>query len=550
MSRFFRLLCLLTITSLIASCSSSDPQPAPPGGDGGGGQGGAGGEGGSGGDPGTGGTGGDGGSGGGGGEGLCGNGVIDPGEDCDNGDFNSDTKANACRKDCSSATCGDGVVDDQYGEECDDGDDNSDTRPNACRTNCKMPVCGDGLVDTTFGEDCDEGLDNSDAPDASCRKNCKAGGCGDGIPDSGEACDDGDFNSDISPNACREDCSLPDCGDGVIDTNESCDLGADNGKTDACRLDCSKCGDNVIDGFHGEACDNGHLNSDTQPNACRTTCQPATCGDGVIDLGEECDGQNLGGQTCTGLDFKGGELRCGACVLDTSECTHDAVCGDGLRESPAEQCDDKNLTPGDGCGASCQVEDGGACGKMGDLNALLVKTAENKYLYSANTHGTGDHMQHAGGCASKTFQSGNDLTLAYWVEKKANITFAVRAGGDGAFFAVFARTNCSSPATELACGAGMVPDPMGMNSSVKLDVEANTQLFVTVETAVVGTSTPSPSAGSFHLDVTVVPVLDGKGEGEACEQFQFPTECATGLECKFNGTCGPACIPEPGKTCL
>ena len=36
----------------------------------------------------------------------------------------------------------------------------------------------------------------------------------------------------------------------------------------------------------GEDCDNGSANSDTLPDACRTDCSRAHCGDGVKDTGE------------------------------------------------------------------------------------------------------------------------------------------------------------------------------------------------------------------------------------------------------------------------
>lgn len=49
--------------------------------------------------------------------------------------------------------CGDGVVDPD--EECDDGAANSDTAPDACRTTCVLPACADGVQDTDEG--CDDG---------------------------------------------------------------------------------------------------------------------------------------------------------------------------------------------------------------------------------------------------------------------------------------------------------------------------------------------------------------------------------------------------------
>jgi cysteine-rich repeat protein len=69
--------------------------------------------------------------------GECGDGVIDPGEDCDFGDGNSDT--GQCTTNCRIADCGDGLVLDGL-EECDDGNpDNSD----GCVMGCKLAVCGE-----------------------------------------------------------------------------------------------------------------------------------------------------------------------------------------------------------------------------------------------------------------------------------------------------------------------------------------------------------------------------------------------------------------------
>jgi len=57
------------------------------------------------------------------------------------------------------------------------------------------------------------------------------------------------------------------------------------------------CGDGVLG--PGEACDNGPGNSDSLPDACRTTCTPARCGDLVIDSLEQCDdGNQIGGDGC------------------------------------------------------------------------------------------------------------------------------------------------------------------------------------------------------------------------------------------------------------
>jgi cysteine-rich repeat protein len=67
----------------------------------------------------------------------------------------------SCRYDCGQrfAMCGDGDVD--PGEECDSGAANSEEPNAACRTDCQLPRCGDGVVDDAAAvpEECDRGPD-------------------------------------------------------------------------------------------------------------------------------------------------------------------------------------------------------------------------------------------------------------------------------------------------------------------------------------------------------------------------------------------------------
>ena len=70
------------------------------------------------------------------------------------------------------------------------------------------------------------------------------------------------------------------------------------------------------------------------------------CGDGMVNLGEECDGNDLGEGTCQSQGFFKGTLSCGAdCTFDTSGCNN---CGNGSVDS-GEECDGSNLN-----GQSCQ----------------------------------------------------------------------------------------------------------------------------------------------------------------------------------------------------
>lgn len=68
------------------------------------------------------------------GEAVCGDGVVDAGEECDHAIGNSDLVADACRLDCLLPGCGDGVVD--SGEQCDGG---SECRPD-CTAVGRQPI--------------------------------------------------------------------------------------------------------------------------------------------------------------------------------------------------------------------------------------------------------------------------------------------------------------------------------------------------------------------------------------------------------------------------
>lgn len=109
---------------------------------------------------------------------------------------------------CRSSICGNGVV--EYGEVCDDGND-IDT--DACTNSCEPEMCGDGIV--ASDEDCDDPSAATSCPygtascmicDATCHQIDATGNvCGDGVvatPD--EVCDDGNTNACGTCNAaCR-----------------------------------------------------------------------------------------------------------------------------------------------------------------------------------------------------------------------------------------------------------------------------------------------------------------------------------------------------------
>lgn len=122
----------------------------------------------------------------------CGDGILDPGESCDDANNRDGDMCSAmCR---FEARCGDNMVQSSLGELCDDGNNFSG---DGCRSDCRSTErCGNMIVDTAVGEVCD-GTPN-------CGPDCRTiVSCGNGRVEPGEQCDDG--------NTTRWDGCGPDC---------------------------------------------------------------------------------------------------------------------------------------------------------------------------------------------------------------------------------------------------------------------------------------------------------------------------------------------------
>jgi len=223
--------------------------------------------------------------------------------------------------------------------------------------------------------------------------------CGNGVVETGEQCDGSDLGGESCLTrgfesgslGCTAQCTFdvsdcdstgPVCGNAILETGEECDRGQLGGATclslyfmggqlgcsDSCRYDTSNCisevvvcGDGVADGLEdcdgldlgGETCES--LGFDSGTLACGpgcafddSGCHSNPCGNGLIDAGEQCDTDNFGGETCQSLGFDTGTLACHqTCTFDTSGCDF-VQCGDG-QAGAGEDCDG-----GDLAGATCQ----------------------------------------------------------------------------------------------------------------------------------------------------------------------------------------------------
>lgn len=70
-------------------------------------------------------------------------------------------------------------------------------------------------------------------------------------------------------------------------------------------------------------CAKGGTSLDSDAMGVAGTEAKGFCGNGVLDRGESCDGDELNGETCKALGHGGGMLTCdpATCTYDTQMCT-------------------------------------------------------------------------------------------------------------------------------------------------------------------------------------------------------------------------------------
>ena len=330
---------------------------------------------------------------------VCGNGVKEGAEECDNGDANSDTEPDACRTDCTVSRCGDNVLD--SGELCDCGelDEPSycattnantpygdDTVVQCWGTSCNLAMyCGNGIRETENDEGCDDGnRTDGDGCSSTCQTEVA---CGNGTVDAGEQCDNGSkcFFSGASCNDCPAEQRAKGgcCGEEdwcVVNSDASLATGSFGDLY--CGSDCQQyqlpysiCGDGAVDFYEddsgnliqeecdaGFTCANGALCSGegapcadgstctqrcTLGNECTKECTQPFCWNGVLECGEECEPRAFHGECahdrsirCEPPEFQkwSQKYNWGGYLPPVPECLETGTCQDGVCNNTAEIC--------------------------------------------------------------------------------------------------------------------------------------------------------------------------------------------------------------------
>ena len=333
---------------------------------------------------------------------ACGDGFIDPAEECDGANLEGQTCQSlghynltgtlgclaTCeydRADCGGR-CGDGVIEGERGEQCEG-------------TNLAGETC-EGLGFSGDGLSCD----------GACHFNtstCESR-CGDGVI-----------------TAPYEDCEADDLAGGTCQS-EGFFTGTLHCNGD-CRYDTTgcdgRCGDGIIQDLQGEVCDGLQLDGETCLGRgyyggqllCAADCLSldeapcqavGRCGDGLLQLdpSETCDGTNLGGQDCLGLGYDRGELGCGddctwderACILHFTWLEPGGYHTCSIRSDGSAWCwgGNNNGQLGDGTttrrlvptAVSSMTSDVSALA-AGELHTCALKTDGSVWCWGQNTYG-------------------------------------------------------------------------------------------------------------------------------------------------------------------
>jgi cysteine-rich repeat protein len=391
---------------------------------------------------------------------LCGDGVLDAGEECDDGNFSN---LDLCSDSCEVRLCGNGTVD--PGEECDDG---NFVDGDLCTTECTDAECGNEIVEP--GEACDDGnLIDGDG----CSSSCAVNTCGNSVLEPGEQCDDGNV---ANGDGCSSLCQVTACGNGTLDPGEQCDDGntvGGDGCTDSCLIECPSlqgtwssvcfgnpsCGESTLVQILDDGAGNLVLTGINEPKpgirtpgvisdvtffedgdpflSGPTDCVSMTlylngttsfglslkrvvCGDGVVDDGEECDDGNAD--------------ETDACL---SSCEI-ATCGDGFTQAGVEECDDGNLEDGDGCEASCIVT----------LCSAETAIMDARVTIASRTETTGDEKLLLKG--RLVLPPGSPAVDP----ASSGVQVVLEGAGSAPIFDLSAGTSPIPAATAGACGAG------------------------------------------------------------------------------------------------
>jgi hypothetical protein len=558
---------------------------------------------------------------------VCGNGVLESGEACDTKIISG---TGACPTSCPDKGCQKGAL---------SGSDCSATCTYTTETQCSVtqadgccpagcnatndadcqPKCGNGVIEG--GEFCDTAITSGTG---ACPSRCPQNGCEMGTL-VGQGClaqcnyrtetqCSGTSNDGCCPADCNAnndaDCGA-NCGNGVVESGERCDTGILTGSA-ACPQSCpdNGCQMGTLSGsgcmaecsYRTETSCSGQTSDGCCPSSCNANndvdCN-ASCGNGVLETGEQCDTAITSGtgacpQSCPDQGCRKGtlagsgcaarcdfytETRCSmtsdSCCPSVCNATNDAdcqpQCGNGVQEG-GELCDTgiasgtgacptscpdqgcrKGSLSGSGCLAQCTYRDETTCSRTSDSCCPANCNANNDADCSPVC---GNGVQESGEACDTAITSGTGACPTSCPNSGCRMG-TLSGSGCSASCSYRTETRCSGSSQDGCC-------PAGCNANTDADcqpqcgngvLEAGEECDTAITSGIGVCPSRCPQNGCN------MGTLTGSGCSARCN---YTTEttcggpetrngcCPSGCNANTDADCAPVCgngVLEPGEAC-
>ena len=233
-----------------------------------------------------------------------------------------------------------------------------------------------------------------------------------------------------------------------------------------------------------------------------------TCGNGVIEPGEGCEGNDLGGKSCRTYGYDEGLPHCVSCAIDIRGCTGSEQCGNG-RDDDADgdiDCMDDQCTSA--CANPCSE----------------IETLPDPSITQSTTAGHASVLTPS--CLVQGTTSTGEVVYRVNVETSGVLEVKLTSNAD---LNLSVRGDCATAESERACSE--VAAGVSAKERVVVPAGRGDSLLVVVD--------GSGDIGTFTLDVRSRPLTCGdrhRDPGEECDDGNLASADGCSAGCRLEPT--------------